>query len=107
VYHDLKWSQSEKKIARHVYDTALEAELAETMAEFKVRAAAVTRPDEMWQLESYLGHKRQEIQEKYDYRYSQLIPVFARLLREGRIREDQLRGLSEEKLSYIRRIVSL
>ena len=44
---------------------------------------------------------------KYDYRYSQLILVFSRLLREGRIREEQLAGLSEEKLSYIRRVLSL
>ncbi len=107
MYHDLKWSQSEKKIARRVYDTALEAELAETLAEFKLKAAAAASPDDMWELESYLGRKRQEIQEKYDYRYSQLILVFARFLREGRISEDQLHGLSEEKLSYIRRIVSL
>lgn len=106
MYHDLKWSQSEKKIARRVFDTALEAELAEIMAEFKARAAAAATPDEMWELEGYLGHKRSEIAEKYDYRYSQLILVFARLLREGRIGQDQLDGLSEEKLSYIRRIVS-
>jgi hypothetical protein len=106
VYHDLKWSQSEKKIARRVYDTALETELAEIVAEFKGRAAAAASPDEMWELERYLSRRRHEIQEKYDYRYSQLILLFARLLREGRISEDQLHGLSEEKLSYIRRIVS-
>lgn len=41
----------------------------------------------------------------YDYRYSQLIFVFVGLLREGRINEEQLHGLSEEKLSYIERIV--
>ena len=107
MYHHLKWSQSEKKIARRVYDTALETELAEIMAEFKGKAAAAATPDEMWELEGLLSRKRREIQEKYDYRYSQLILVFARLLREGRIREDQLHGLSEEKLSHIRRIVSL
>ena len=106
MYHDLKWSQSEKKIARRVYDTALENELADIMAEFKARAAAVATADEMWEVERYLDGKRREIQEKYDYRYSQLILTFARLLREGRIREDHLHGLSEEKLSYLRRIVS-
>ena len=106
MYHDLKWSQSEKKVARRVYDSALESELAEIMAEFKARAAAVTTPDAMWELEDYLSGKRRELHEKYDYRYSQLIFTFAWLLREGRIREDDLNGLSEEKLSYIRRIVS-
>ena len=107
MYHDLIWSRSEKELARRVFDAALAAELAEVMAEFKARAAATATPGEMWELEHYLGRKRREIEEKYDYRYSQLILVFARLVREGRIREEQLYGLSEEKLSYIRRIVSL
>jgi hypothetical protein len=107
VYRDLNWSQSEKKVARRVYDTALENELAEIIAEFKARASAVETPREMWELEDYLNGKRREIQEKYDYRYSRLILTFARLLREKRIREDDLIGLSEEKLSYIGRIVSL
>ena len=79
----MRWSQSEKKIARRVYDTALETELAEIMAEFKGKAAAAATPDEMWELEGLLSRKRREIQEKYDYRYSQLILVFARLLQEG------------------------
>ncbi len=73
MYHDLKWSQSEKKVARRVYDSALEGELAEIMAEFKARATAVRTPDEMWELEGYLSAKRREIHEKYDYRYSRLI----------------------------------
>ena len=107
MYRDLNWSQSEKKIARRVYDTALENELAEIVAEFKARASAVETPGEMWELEDYLHDKRREIQEKYNYRYSHLILTFARLLREKRIREDDLVGLSEEKLSYIGRIVSL
>ena len=107
MYRDLNWSQSEKKVARRVYDTALENELAEIIAEFKARASAVETPHEMWELEDYLQNKRRDIQENYDYRYSRLIFAFARLLREKRIREDDLVGLSEEKLSYIRRIVSL
>jgi len=107
VYHDLKWSQSEKKVARRVYDSALEGELAEIMAEFKARATAVRTPDEMWVLEDYLSAKRRELHEKYDYRYSRLILTFAWLLREFSPPEDHLYGLSEEKLSYIRRILSL
>ena len=107
MYHDLKWSQSERKVARRAYDTALETELAQIIAEFKARASVVQAPGEMWELEDYLNDKRREIQEKYDYRYSRLILTFARLLREERIREDDLVGLSEEKLSYIARIASL
>jgi hypothetical protein len=107
VVYDLKWSESEKKLARRLFDAALHSELAEVMAEFKSKAGAVATPEAMWAVQTYLAHKRREIDEKYDYRYSQLILVFSRLVREGRLQEEQLHGLSEEKQSYIQRILSL
>ena len=103
----LKWSESEKRLSRRVYEAALEAELAQVMAEFKSKAAAVETPEEMWGLEGHLAQQRRDIQGKYDYRYSQLLFVFGRLVREGRVQIEQLQGFSEEKLSYIERIVSL
>lgn len=105
--HDFKWSESEKKLARSVFEAALTAELAEVMAEFKTRAAAAEEPGDMWSIQEHLYHKRREINEKYDYRYSQLPLVFGKLLREGLIQEAQLASLAEEKLSCIRRIASL
>ncbi|MEJ8840727.1 hypothetical protein [Ramlibacter sp. AN1133] len=98
-----KWTDREKKIARRVFDGAVAEELASTIADFKARAAAVNEPEDMWALEQYLRDRRRDIDRKYDYRYSQLIWVFGQLLREGRIREEQLAGLSEEKLNDIRR----
>lgn len=105
--HDVKWSESEKKLARRVFEAGLAAELAEVMAELKARAAAAAAPDDLWDIEDYLHRTRREIDQKYDYRYSQLSFVFGRLLREGRIQEADLAGLSEDKLSSIRRIASL
>lgn len=46
--------------------------------------------------------KRRETDEKYDYRYSQLLFVFARLLHKGRISESDLSGLRQDKLEKIR-----
>ena len=40
MYRDLKWSPSEKKVARKAYDAALESALGQVMAEFKRRTAA-------------------------------------------------------------------
>lgn len=37
-----------------------------------------------------------------DYRYSQLTDVFGRLLHDGRLTEEELRGLREDKLKSIR-----
>jgi exopolyphosphatase/pppGpp-phosphohydrolase len=101
------WTEREKKIARRVFDAALQRELAEVMAEFKSRAASAKVPDDMWSVEEYLSQARREIDRKYDYRYSQLEFVFGRLLREKRIEEPELQGLSEERLVYIRRVASL
>lgn len=105
--NNITWSESEKKLSRRVFEAALTTELAEIMSDFKSRAAQLSTPQDMWNLEDYLTRKRRMIDEKYDYRYSQLIFVFGRLVREGRIQESELNGLSKEKLEYIMRIVSL
>ena len=97
----LKWSPSEKKIARSAYDAALESALARIMTEFKSKAGAVTTPSEMWEIEDYLHRERREIDELFDYRYSQLPLVFARLIRVGHLDENRLAGLSEEKRDII------
>lgn len=104
---ELKWSPAEKTLARQVFEQALDAELKETLAEFKARAAAASTPDEMWAVRGFLAERQDEIDEKYDYRYSRLILVFARLVREGRIREEQLDGLSGDKLEMIKGLLSL
>jgi hypothetical protein len=99
---DLRWSAAEKKIARRAYDAALEVVLARSMAEFKARAAAAATPSDMWDIEDYLHRRRREIDDIFDYRYSRLLFVFARLIRDGHLDEAALAGLSEEKLAIIR-----
>lgn len=43
---------------------------------------------------------------QFEYRYSVLIFVFGNLIRSGRLSEGDLRGLSEDKLSSIRRFAA-
>jgi hypothetical protein len=105
--HDLKWSPSEKKVARRAFEAALETALAKVMTEFKRRAETATTPSEMWETENYLRQQRREIDETFDYRYSQLPFVFARLIHAGYLDENRLGGLSEEKLEIIRSCLSL
>ena len=104
--HDLDWSASEKKIARRAYDAALEKALAKIMAEFKARANAAATPSDMWAVEKYLHEQRWELDDFFRYRYSQLLFIFARLIREGHLDEASLAGLSQEKLAIIRNILS-
>ena len=101
--YDLKWSHAEKTVARRAFDLALGQELEALLQEAKGRAARIEEPSELWDLESWLTERRREIDRMYDYRYSILPLVFAQLFRDGRLTEDDLHGLGQEKLDLIRR----
>lgn len=103
TFMEPSWSASEKKLARHAFDMALDAALAKMMAEFKHKANAVTQPSDMWELEDYLREQRRIIDRTFDYRYSQLLYVFVQLIRAGYLDEKLLAGLSQDKLDAIRR----
>jgi triphosphoribosyl-dephospho-CoA synthetase len=99
---DLKWSAREKKIARAAYDKAYKMEIQRVQEAVYEKTKDFKEGNDVWRLHDYLTLKRREIEEKYDYRYSVLIFVFARLLREGLITEQDLEGLSKEKISKIK-----
>ena len=101
------WSKSEKPIARTAFDVALKRELHQVMEEAKQKANQIKEPRDLWELEHYLTERRKEIDQKYDYRYSRLTHVFGRLLYEGRVSEEELRGLGEDKLKCIRSLAEL
>ena len=101
---DLRWSQSEKKIARRVFDRALDRELTALVQETKTRVNQVSAPDQLWEIERWLANRRQEIGETYDYRYSVLPLVFAKLLHRRLLSEDDLTGFDSEKVELIRRL---
>lgn len=101
------WSHAEKRLARAVFEAAAQAEDAELLQAFKAKAAAAASMEEAWSLGKDLEESLRDFQRKYDYRYSQLLYVFARLVREGRVRREQLDGLSPDKLAVIDRILSL
>jgi Photoprotection regulator fluorescence recovery protein len=49
-----------------------------------------------------LSQRRRTVDKIYDYRYSVLLNVFARLLRDGWLTETDLVGLQEEKIEKIK-----
>jgi hypothetical protein len=105
--HECKWSDAEKAVARRAFDRALSKELEALIRDAKGRAAKIEEPSELWGLESWLTKRRREIDRRYDYRYSVLPLVFAHLLRDGRLTEDDLHGLGQRKLDLIRRASAL
>jgi hypothetical protein len=101
--HELKWSHAEKTVARKAFDKALGEELEALIREAKGRVARIKEPPDLWDLERWLIERRREIDGRYDYRYSILPLVFACLLRDGNLTEDDLNGLEQEKLDLISR----
>ena len=98
------WSPSEKKIARHAFDAAQQREFAALMSRVKEMAAHLATSADTWDLHHFLSQHLRDIERKYDYRYSQLVLVFGRLMREKWLDEAELEGLSTDKIAAIRQI---
>jgi len=98
---DSVWTNVEKKIARRVFDAAVEREFSHLISEFKSKAASTTDTETLWDIRDWLNKRQSEIDGEFDYRYSQLIFVFANLIRTRKINIDDLAGISEQKLAEI------
>ncbi len=98
----LRWSDGEKKIARRAFDKALHQELDKVTLRVKEMARTIQEASDLWKIEHYLTRSRKEIDSLFDYRYSQLPLVFGLLVRKGLLRFEDLEGLAEEKLAYVR-----
>ncbi|MBE9003690.1 hypothetical protein IQ259_01260 [Fortiea sp. LEGE XX443] len=98
---EVEWSTTEKKIAQAAFDRAYDREIEAVIKEVHQRVNVITKPNHMWQLHDFLSARRHEIDGKYDYRYSVLIFVFARLIKEGWLHLDELQGLEKDKLTKV------
>lgn len=105
--NDTKWSKSEKKVAQAAFKQAYDREIAALIQDVRERAGAIAEPEDVWRLHEFLSAKQREIDDKYDYRYSVLIVVFARLIREGWLHLDELEGLDPNKLARVTALMSL
>ena len=96
------WTPTEKKAARKAFDAALERHLSAIMAEAKRRMANAVDPSGLWELETYLTESRKTIDRIYQYRYSDLLRVFAVLMRDGWLKEADLVGLQPDKIAEVK-----
>lgn len=101
----IKWSKSEKKIAREAFEKAYERECSYLGGRIREKANNIRKSDDIWELHDFLTEKRKEIDEKYDYRYSVLDFVFARLTKESWLEYDDLEGVAEEKIEHIKSLL--
>lgn len=94
---EIRWSEVEKKAAQEVFEKAYHRETAALIQEVNQKASLITKLDDVWRLHDYLSAKRHDIDGKYDYNYSMLIFVFAKLLKQGWLHLDELEALDKDK----------
>jgi hypothetical protein len=99
--NDFKWSKAEKKVAKEAFDKAYQCECKKIISDIK--KYKLERPDDIWSLSEMLKEREKEINQIYDYRYSQLVMVFAILIKRGCLSIKELEGLSDEKLEQIKK----
>lgn len=99
---EMKWSKTEKEVARRAFEGAYRKECRAIAAKIKEMATAASEPEDLWRIYDVLTKQRRQMDEKYDYRYSVLLFVFARLLKEGWIMETDLQELADDKIEAIR-----
>ena len=107
MMNDIKWSKSEKSIARAAFDRAYQKECDQIIRSLKQKAHKLSGPKEIWKIHDYLSKKRKEMDEKYDYRYSVLILGFSILLKQQWLEIDDLEGLSADKIDQIKRLANI
>ncbi len=99
---DMKWSPGEKKAAHFAFDAALSRERAAIRRDIEAMLRDSNDQTEIWAIRDFLNGKARELDQKYDFRYSALIGVFARLMAEGWLTLEDLAGLDMAKLELIR-----
>jgi len=99
--NDTKWTKKEKLIAREIFHRAYERECMSIADNLKNMINEVSSPDDLWKVRNYLSKTLKNVERKYDFRYSVLILVFAQLMKGGWIEENELTGLSEDKIFKI------
>ena len=103
--NDYNWSKAEKKIAKEAFDKAYQRESKKIIKEIK--EYKLEQAEDIWSLSEMLNKQEKEINQIYDYRYSQLVMVLGILMKRGFLSIDELKGLSEDKLEQIKKIKDL
>ena len=101
------WSNTEKILARQAYDRAYERECTKIFDKVQEMLSYIEDPKEIWKVDDYLMKKRREMDAKYDYKYSMLIIIFGKLMKEGLIVDSDINDLSRDKIDSIKRIASI
>ena len=104
MIENITWSSEEKKIARKIFDKAYQNEVEEVKKLLESKIQKIKSGKDIWEINDFLTERRISIDKKFDYRYSRLIIVLGILLSENYLTENDLNGLSEEKIEMIKNV---
>lgn len=104
---ELRWSKTEKQIAKNAFERAYGRECVDLAKTIRLKAEKIKEPADIWRLRDFLNREVKDIENKYDYRYSVLMLVFARLIKDGWLRVDDLIGLDQEKIDRVIALLNL
>jgi hypothetical protein len=96
------WTKAEKQIAKKVFNLA-KSRAYQNLID-TINSKVINSQNQVWELRDLLNRKAKEFDEKFDYRYSQLLILFIRYINEGLLSIEELEGLSEDKIYIIRDI---
>ena len=99
---EVTWTATKKKTARRAFDKAFERHCTLITAEARRMLENVNAPSDIWRVQEYLSEHRKEVDRIYQYRYSVLLLVFSRLMRDGWLTEVDLAGLQQGKIARIK-----
>jgi hypothetical protein len=104
---EVLWSEVETQSAYALFQKAYEREAAGLLTMVQDKTSQITKVDDLWKLHDFLSAKRHEMDGKYDQRQSVIIFVFAQLLKEGLVKNDELSFLDPDKQSKIKALARL
>ena len=100
--NELRWTKNEKIVAKRAFEKCYQKECEAILTKLKEKIATADKPSDIWLIHDFLTEELKKIDDKYDYRYSVLILVLARLLKEGWLQESDLDGINEDKIEKIK-----
>lgn len=95
----MNWTPQEKKSAKKLYDLALKRDY-ERLIDDVVSMMPDTR-DDVWELRDFLNKKAKAFDNRYIYRYSNLLNTFVELILDGLLNLDEFEEFSQEKIDII------
>ena len=102
-----RWSKSDKKIARELFELAKKRDYEDLLKLIQLKSQNFITPQSICDLEYLEEIKAKEFDQKYDYRYSILDDVFAKLILENLLNLNDLKLLSKEKQEQIKNILNI